>query len=143
MPTRKQINRGFYGFKTDEAEFLKPSNTDPYVAEASGAGYNSTKDDDRGFERGALGFTDDDKDFRRPSFTGDTDYVHGALYGLIDGQEDLGSGNKLTGGGGPVSDNKYGGVGSGKAPASRSPGHRGQTVRGSRGGVTNVGRRGR
>jgi hypothetical protein len=65
------------------------------------------------------------------------------LSGLIDGQRDQLAG-KLLGGGGPVSDNKHGGVGPGKPRfAPKNVGARGQIDRSSRGGVTNVGRRGR
>jgi hypothetical protein len=104
MPTRKQINRGFYGFETDDAEFLKPSNTNPYEASASGVGFNAKFDDDRGYEVGALGFTDDDPAFRSPSWTGDKDYVQGGAYRVVDNQQDQPAG-KILGGGGNVADN--------------------------------------
>jgi hypothetical protein len=50
MPTRKQINRGFYGFESDDVEFLKPSNTNPYEASSSKSGYSAHYDDDAGYD---------------------------------------------------------------------------------------------
>jgi hypothetical protein len=52
MPTRKQINRGFYGFQSDDADFLKPdgaAGTDPWAADDhSTVGYNAKFDDAAG-----------------------------------------------------------------------------------------------
>jgi hypothetical protein len=124
MPTRKQINKGFYGFEDDSAEFLKPSNTDPYKASASGVGYNATKDDDRGYERGLGAYADDDLAFRKPSWTGDVDNVNANHGYLIDNDPSLPSG-KLLAGGGALS--QKGGIGAGPPRhAPKNVGHAGQ-----------------
>jgi hypothetical protein len=138
MPTRKQINKGFYGFETDDAEFLKPSNTNPYEASASGVGYNASKDDDYGYDRGALGFTDDDPSFRRPSFTGDVDHAHQNLRQIVDDADGMGSGNKLTGGGGPLT--KDYGVNDGRPRFASKAGNKVQN-RDSKGGRDRAGGR--
>ena len=137
MPTRKQINKGFYGFADDSADFLKPSNTDPYEASASGVGHNAKFDDDNGFSRGEGQYAYDAScdEFLRPSTTGpDIDAPHTRLSGLIDGQNDQPAG-RLLGGGGPVSDNKHGGVGPGRPRyAAKNVGAAGQKNWDSKGG---------
>jgi hypothetical protein len=124
--------KGCYVAPDDEA-FLK-ANTDPW--KASSSGHDSRWSDDEGYKRGEQSRGNypqaweskgaDDSDFLRPSQdrTDESgDYVQGELYRLIDNQVDMGSGNKMTGGGGPVSDNKVGGVGDGKIryPAKTGP----------------------
>ena len=106
MPTRKQINRGFYGFETDDAEFLKPDNTNPYKASSSKVNYSAHYDDDAGTRNLAcsgIDGSDDLADFLRPSFTGDVDYAHQNLGQIVDDAEGMGSGSPLLGGGGPLS----------------------------------------
>jgi hypothetical protein len=113
MPKKNYVS-GFGEKDPDAAAFLKPENTNPFkMGDASGLGYNSKFDDDTGFERGALGFTDDDKAFRRPSQskTYGHEGAHDRLANIIDSDESMGSGNKMTGGGGPLSQKR--GVGSG------------------------------
>jgi hypothetical protein len=122
---KKALNaKGCYVAPDDEA-FLK-ANSNPWEAEASGHGYNARFSDDDGWKRGEQSRSGldawqsrggDDLDWQRPSQdrTDESgDRVHQELYRLIDNQVDLGSGNKMTGGGGPVSENKVGGVGDGK-----------------------------
>jgi hypothetical protein len=108
-PTKKQLNKGFYGFQDDSAEFLKTDNPNPdrgnWDASASGVGYHGRRfDDDTGYKRGALGWTDEDADSRltnlMPDESRDRGYDH--LVGLEDDASGMGSGNKLTGGGGPL-----------------------------------------
>lgn len=137
----KKYRSGFGEQDPDINSFLAPETTDYYKHEASGVGYNSSKDDDQGFERGALGFTDDDPAFRSPSNTGDFDSVNANHGYLIDNDPSLPS-NKLLPGGGPLS--QRGGVGAG--PPSHRPknvGHSGQQNRDARGGVDRAGHRGR
>ncbi len=123
MPKKNYVS-GFGEKDPDAAEFLK-ANTDPWKASASGEGYQGRRwDDDTGYRRGeqSRGGSQawesraaDEAAFLRPSQSEtDWDAPHEKLSVLIDGQKDFGSGNKLTGGGGPVSDNKVGGVGPGK-----------------------------
>jgi hypothetical protein len=137
MTTRKQINRGFYGFKTDDAEFLKPSNTNPYEASASGVDYQGSRWDDDA-EKGNHGFFSDDEAFRRPSFTGDIDYAHQNLGQIVDDVDGMGSGNKLTGGGGPLTKNY--GVNDGRPRFASKAGNKVQN-RDSRGGRDRAGGR--
>jgi hypothetical protein len=136
---RKNYVSGFGEKDPDIHEFLSPSNTNPYEASASGVGYNSTKDDERGFERGALGFTHDDRSFRSPSWTGDVDNVNANHGYLIDNDPSLPS-NKLVAGGGPLS--QKGGIGAGPSRhAPKNIGHAGQQNRDSRGGRDRAGGR--
>ena len=107
-PTKKELNKGFYGFADDSAEFLKTDNPDSargnWDAEASGHGYNARFNDDSGHVRGAN--WDDSNDHglvnRLPEER--QDYAHEGLSRILDNQEDLPSGKWLPGGG-PVSDN--------------------------------------
>jgi hypothetical protein len=137
MPTRKQINRGFYGFETDDAEFLKPdgaAGTDPYAADGhSTYGYDAKFDDNAG-TRDYAGHGDDafaqdwrtsgevasdNEAFCRRSDLGDGDIAHTNLGSLTDDVDGMGSGNKMTGGGGPLTKGK--GVGDGKLRGAKSP----------------------
>jgi len=127
MP-RKNYVSGFGEKDPDAAQFLKPSNTNQYEASASGVGYNARWDDDAGTsgnnnDFGTDGWQDNSNYMRSAaSWTGDADDVHQKLTALIDGQYDQPAG-KLLGGGGPVSDNKHGGVGPGKPRfAPKGPG---------------------
>jgi len=80
----------------DEREFLKPDNTNPWKASASGVGYNGTRDDDKGYERGAQSQGTDDSSFLKPSWTGDSDSSQD-IYGVVTGVTGPG-GEMLTGG---------------------------------------------
>jgi hypothetical protein len=124
-PTKKELNKGFYGFKTDDAEFLKPCNPvaerGNWDASASGVGYQGQRfDDDYGYRRGALGFTDEDADSRltnvMPDESRDRGYDH--LVGLDNDDTGMGSGNKLTGGGGPLTKGRT--VGSNPPPRPKT-----------------------
>jgi hypothetical protein len=125
--------------KDDSLEdFLKPSNTDPYQASASGHGFNARFDDDAGTHNYAGHGVDgagDNEAFLRASDTGpDIDAPHQRLSGLIDNQADLPAGRQL-GGGGPVSDNKHGGVRPGRPRyAAKNVGAAGQKNWDSKGG---------
>jgi len=108
MPTRKQINKGFYGFQTDDAEFLTPdgaAGTNPWVADAhSTVGYNASKDDSAGTHDLAgygIDGADDLADFLAPSWVGDSDGVHGKLNVLIDNDPSMPN-PAVIGGGGPL-----------------------------------------
>ena len=105
--------KGFAVSEDDEA-FLK-ANTDPWKASASGEGYQGRRwDDDTGYKRGEQSMGGDESSFLRPSQSEtDWDAPHERLSRLIDGQVDQPAG-EILGGGGPVSDNKVGGVGAGK-----------------------------
>jgi len=111
-PTRKQLAKGSYGHAdpAEDADFLRIER-DPWEASASGEGYKARYDDDSGVSRGQeCGYsnTSDDEAFLRPSqdrTDESSETIHGRLFKLIDHEVDHGSGNKLTGGGGPVSDN--------------------------------------
>jgi hypothetical protein len=129
----------------DIEQFLRrDSGSDFWKAEASGHGYNAKFDDNGGTsgKRDSYGVDgwDDNSSFtpEAPSWQGDRDGIHERLSALIDNQADLPSGKMLPGGG-PVSDNKHGGVGHGKprfAPKSAQVRNRE-----SRGGVDRSGRR--
>ncbi len=123
MPKKNYVS-GF-GEKDDEAaSFLKPDNTNPWEASPSGESYAGRRwDDSKGYERGEQSRAGDqawqsraadEAAFLRPSQSQtDWDSPHERLSRLIDGQVDQPAGKHL-GGGGPVSDNKVGGVGPGK-----------------------------
>jgi hypothetical protein len=146
---KKNYVEGFGEQAPDIKEFLRPSNTDPFQASASDVGYNSrwaAGDDDgtRDYAGYGVDGADDCAAFVRPSWTGDRDYAHQEIYGIVDNQSDQPAG-KILGGGGPVSDNKHGGVGDGDprfAPKKHGPST--QINRESAGGVDrNLGRRAR
>jgi hypothetical protein len=113
-PTKKQLNKGFYGFTSDDAEFLKVDSS-PWKASASGVGYNSKFKDDYGYRAGQGAYSDelDDglklqnrlPDERRNS-------VSNKLADLPYDAEGMGSGSALLGGAGPLPQ-KYG-VGKGR-----------------------------
>ena len=114
MPKKNYVS-GF-GEKDDEAaSFLKPDNTNPWEASPSGESYAGRRwDDSKGYKRGEQSMGGDKSSFLRPSQSQtDWDSPHERLSVLIDGQVDQPAGKHL-GGGGPVSDNKVGGVGPGK-----------------------------
>lgn len=121
---KKALHKGSHVADDDET-FLAPSKaSNPFSSgEASGHGYNAKWSDSDGHERGAQSQGADDASFLRPSWEGDySDAPHTRLSQLIDNQEDFGSGNKLTGGGGPVSRNLPEGDSSPRyAPKSGSP----------------------
>lgn len=140
------VKKGFHGFSDDSEEFLKPSSTNPRQTSASGVGYQGSRWDDDAGTRDLAGYgvdgADDSAEFLRASSGGiDYDAPHQKLSGLIDGQYDHSAG-KLLGGGGPVSDNKVGGVGrGGPTHAPKNVGAAGQKNWDSRGGVSRGGRR--
>jgi hypothetical protein len=103
-PTKKDILKGFHGFDTDDTDFLK-IDRDPWKASASGVGYNAKFSDDTGHRRGANWDDTDSHGLRDKRSDENNEVAHERLASLIDGQVDMGSGNKLTGGGGPVSEN--------------------------------------
>jgi hypothetical protein len=122
-PTKKQLNKGFYGFQSDDAEFLKVDNPDGnWTAGASGHGYNARWNDQDFDTRGTGAYTDSDPGLYNKLADEHQEYAHQRLSKLIDNQEDWGSDNKITGGGGPVSDN---------AP-DNSPGWKGSGRKGPR-----------
>jgi hypothetical protein len=142
MP-RFSVNKGFYGEKSDDEQFLTPdgpAGTDPYKADDySSVGYNVRWDDDAGtrdYAGQGIDGVDDLKSFLAPSWTGDVDYAHQNLGRIIDGTDGMGSGNKLLGGGGPV---KGGGPGKPRY-APKDVGTSGLTNRDSLGGVDRTGR---
>jgi hypothetical protein len=115
MDKFKKINKGGRGYGSfehgDELEFLKPERaTGPWFSDYSGASETGTYQSRR--------FDDNSGPFRGSNH--DDSESHGLVQklsdehqasirdigSLIDNQEDWGSGNKLTGGGGPVSDNE-------------------------------------
>ena len=111
--------RGLNG--EDDAEFLKTENPNSdrgnWDASASGVGYQGERfDDDYGYRRGALGFTDEDADSRLTNLMPYESRERGLddLVGLDDDATGMGSGNKLTGGGGPIGRSR--GVGSDPRP---------------------------
>src|SRR6516164_3431065 len=111
-PTKKQLNRGFFGFETDDAEFLK-IDRDPFDASASGHGYSARYDDDSGYRRGQGAYSDElDDGLRLQNRLPDEQRdVSDKLRDILDDVDGMGSGNALTGGGGPLSKSR--GVGSG------------------------------
>jgi len=137
--------KGFHGFESDDAEFLKPSNTDPFKESASDSGYNSrwASGDNAGDSgrHGDLGI--DDFHSNEEFMAGDAsvqnmdqDYVHQKLNALIDNDPSLPSG-KLNAGGGKLG--RTGGVGPGKPRYAPKTGpHR---TDGLTGGISRGGRR--
>jgi hypothetical protein len=81
----------------------------------------STSRDTYGWKRGNGAYSKDDSSFGNPSYKMDRGGQHDKLARLTDDAEGMGSGNKLTGGGGALS--QLYGVGSGKArfPAKTGP----------------------
>jgi hypothetical protein len=110
-PTKKQLNKGFYGFETDDAEFLK-IDRDPWEASASGHGRNAKFSDDDGFKRGAGAYTYADGGGEVYNRLPSEQRVSDKLRDILDDVDGMGSGNAITGGGGPLSKSR--GVGAGK-----------------------------
>jgi hypothetical protein len=138
--------KGFYGEVSDDEAFLTPDNTDPHKASASDVGYNSrwASGDDAGdgdsHGAGEYAYDAACDSFLKPSYTGDVDYAHQGLGGIVDDVDGMGSGNKLTSGGGPLS--KDYGVNDGKPRyGSKNVGASGQINRDSRGGRDRAGGR--
>jgi hypothetical protein len=126
--------KGFYGFTDDRDESSRR------------VGYQGARRDDNAGTHNLAGHgvdgADDSAEFLRPSSGGiDYDAPHERLAGIIDGQYDQPAG-KLLGGGGPVSDNKHGGVGPGRPRfAPKNLGSKAsQHNYGSKGGVDRRGR---
>jgi hypothetical protein len=112
MVRRKNYVSGFGEKDPDANAFLKPDNTNPFEASASGVGYHGNRfDDDTGYKRGQQSMGGDEASFLKPSWTGDLPDVHDKLADIIDSDESMGSGNKITGGGGALSKGR--GIGSG------------------------------
>jgi len=126
-PTKKQISKGFYGFESDDAEFLKPDNPvaerGNWDASASGQGYNSKFADDTGYQRGALGFTDEGGDGALRNLMPDEsrDSNLDQLRTLPDDDAGMGSGSKWLGGGGPIPQNRDVGSGTPRYGAKTGP----------------------
>jgi hypothetical protein len=136
MPTRKSINRGFYGFETDDAEFLKPDNTDVFATDGfSQHGYNKKFDDvagdtnysgagDDSFKqdwRASGEVASDNAAFLKPSSVGDADYAHTNLGTMVDDLDGMGSGSPILGGGGPLRQDKGIGAGSPRHAPKNTP----------------------
>ena len=114
MPKKFPVDKGFYGFTSDDKTFLNPDNTYPFSqGDASGDGYNAKFDDDSGYRRGALGFTDENEDGLKlvNRLPDEQRQVSDKMRDILDDVDGMGSGNALTGGGGPLSKSR--GVGSG------------------------------
>jgi hypothetical protein len=102
MSKRFSPHKGFYGEKSDDEAFLRPDNTDPYKASASGHGYQARFDDDAGtrdLAGSGIDGSDDLGAFLSPSFQGDVDHIHERLNALIDNDPSLPNGGQLAGGG--------------------------------------------
>jgi hypothetical protein len=115
-PSRRQLKRGAYGYgdNPEDADFLKPDNErGNWVASASGVGYNAKFSDDDGFRRGQGAYTDENEDGLKPvnRLPDEQREVSDKLRDIMDDVDGMGSGNVITGGGGPLT-KKYG-VGSG------------------------------
>jgi hypothetical protein len=124
-PTKKQINKGFYGFESDDAEFLKVDNErGNWVAGASGHGANAKFDDDYGYRQGQGAYTDENEDGLKLAnrLPDEQRQVSDKMRDILDDVDGMGSGNVITGGGGPLSKSR--GVGSGPpkfAPKQTKP----------------------
>jgi hypothetical protein len=131
--------KGFFGFETDDTDFLRvdgAAGSNPYAADGhSSYGYDAKFDDVAG-TRDLFGYGDDSKGqdwrasgevasdnaaFLRRSNLGDGDYAHQNLGSMIDDLDGMGSGNKLTGGGGPLRQDKGVGAGSPRHAPKNTP----------------------
>jgi hypothetical protein len=105
MPKKNYVS-GFGDQDPDAASFLKPDangGTDPFAtSDYSDTGYNARFDDGSGHIRGA-NHDDSGRILRNKLPYERTADVSDRLAGIIDSDEGMGSGNKLLGGGGPVS----------------------------------------
>jgi hypothetical protein len=86
---KKNYISGFGDKDPGAADFLKPTNTNPWQTEASGHQYNGERwNDDRGYERGAQSMGGDEDSFLRPSQTetdhGDRDSVQSIYRDVMD-----------------------------------------------------------
>jgi hypothetical protein len=111
--------KGFYGFECDDEKFLKPDNTDPFQASASGVGYQGERWDDDYSSRSEYGFSHsaDDDAFLRPSDTVmDGGAVSDKHADLIDYSPGANAG-EIMGGSGPLPKTK----GIGKGPPRFAP----------------------
>jgi hypothetical protein len=141
-----KYRKGFGEQDPDIESFLRPDNTDPWAQGGnSGVGYNAKFSDCQGDNgRGGNYSVDswgDNSQYTGAGRHGDIDAPHQELSYLIDDQRDQPAG-ELLGGGGPVSDNKVGGVGPGRPRFAPKPPGR-QINRDSLGGVNRAGTRGR
>jgi hypothetical protein len=113
-PNKKALQKGAYGYgyqKGDE-DFLSVDNErGNWAASASGAGYNNRWDDNKGYERGVGAYTDSDSGLTNKLPYERTSGGLDDLVGLDNDDTGMGSGNKLLGGGGPLTKGR--GVGSG------------------------------
>jgi hypothetical protein len=120
MPKKNYVS-GFGDKDPDAAAFLRPER-DPWEASASGIGYSARYDDDTGHVRGANWDDSDDHGLVNRLPDERRDDAHEGLGSLIDDDTGMGSGNKMTGGGGPLTKGR--GVGDGKpryAPKRLAP----------------------
>jgi hypothetical protein len=123
-PSKKELSKGFRGFETDDAQFLK-IDRDPWDASASGNSYQGTRfDDDYGYRRGQGAYTDENEDGLKlvNRLPDEQRQVSDKMRDILDDVDGMGSGNVITGGGGPLSKSR--GVGSGKptvAPKDTKP----------------------
>jgi hypothetical protein len=107
--SRKLLEKGAHGFALcdDDMKFLTPDSnggTDPF--QHTPVGRDPRWDDSPG-TRDLAGYGVDGADgnaaFLRPSSVGpDIDRAHQNLGSIVDSDDGMGSGNKLTGGGGPI-----------------------------------------
>jgi hypothetical protein len=94
-----------YSITSDDAAFLKPENADgSWTASASGLRYNKKFNDDRGHVRGANWDDSDSHGLVNKLADEHQEVAHERLARLIDSADDMGSGSKWLGGGGPVSE---------------------------------------
>jgi len=110
-PTKKQLSRGFRGFETDDAEFLRTCNPQSDRGnwdrqEGSQGPYGQAYDDDRGFARGLGAYSGDDYEAGlRNKMPDESQASVRDIGSLIYSQDDQPAG-PLLGGGGGVSDNE-------------------------------------
>jgi hypothetical protein len=111
-PSKKQLSKGFYGFESDDAEFLK-IDRDPFDTSASGHGANAKFDDDYGYRAGQGEYSDelDDGLKLQNRLPDEQRAVSDKMRDILDDVDGMGSCSVITGGGGALSNSP--GVGSG------------------------------
>jgi len=111
-PTKKQLNRGFFGFETDDAEFLK-IDRDPFDASASGNGYSARYDDDYGYREGQGAYSDelDDGLKLQNRLPDEQRQVSDKMRDILDDVDGMGTGTTVSGQGALMRANTVGGGG--------------------------------
>src|SRR6516162_5843254 len=105
-PSKKQLKKGAYGYGDDPEsyEFLR-IDRDPWEASASTDTYQGRRfDDDNGYERGCGAYTDCN-DGLRNKLPYEQRGVSDKMRDILDDVDGMGSGNAITGGGGPLPKN--------------------------------------